>query len=219
MTAPTPEPKAPETPPAEPKAPTEVDYSKLSDEQLFKVLEDQRLWKNERLAGLLKDQKELKKLKTDQEALEKAELEKKGEFQKLAEATKADLDKANARIAEMTINQEVIKVATSKGVVDLDAVTKLLDRGLIKQAEDGTITGVTEAIDALATSKSYLFDKSKVKIGDPTNPGAPGGAPGSFKMTEIADPAFYQKNLEAIQQAQREGKIIDDRAPQGTTVS
>ena len=199
-------------PKADAQAP-EFDLSKLSDEQLSKVLEDQRLWKNERLSGLLKDQKELKKLRDERTAAEQAELEKKGEFQKLAESAKAELEAARAEIKKMGMTQEVIKAATARGVIDVDAVTKLLDMSSIAQGEDGTYTGVTEAIESLATSKSYLFNKSKVTVGNPTNPSTPDTAPGTYKMSELNDPAFYQKNREDIQKAQREGKIVDDRAP------
>jgi len=190
----------------------ELDLSKLSDEQLNKVLEDPRIWKTPRLKKLRKDSKDLKKRKEADEEAEKDSLKKKGEFETLQKKTQKKLDKANKRNEDLIINNKIISEANKKGISDTDAVTKLIDRGDIKIDEDGKVTGITEAVDSLIESKPYL-KTGEASVGNPTSPGEGGeeAGTGKFTLSQIRDSKFYQDNREAIQKAQVEGNIIDDR--------
>ena len=62
-------------------------------------------------------------------------------------------DRANTRL----IAAEVKATGADYGLVDADAALKLMDTSAIKVADDGTVTGVKEAMEALKTSKPYLF--------------------------------------------------------------
>lgn len=186
------------------------DPTKLGDGDLNRVLEDPRIWKTERLAGLLSAKKELKKLKDSAEEAEKKKLEKQGEFKKLLEKTQSELEKANARIGELALERQIANAVTAKGVQDVDAAVKLIDRSAITKDEAGNFTGVTEAVDGLIQQRPYLVSNQQ-SVGSPTNPSAPGSQVKKFKLSEIQDPAFYNEHHEEIKKAQIEGRIEDDR--------
>lgn len=204
----------PPTPPS-----GDIDVSKLSQEQLNKVLEDPRLWKSERLTELREAQKKLKKLEEDQAAADKKKLEEEGKLKELLDLTKGELDKAKAQIGELTISSAIEAAAVAKGFVDPKVAAKLIDRSKIATGEDGTVSGLEEALTALATTSPYLVGtKPPGSPMPPSNPGnQPGSAPGTFTVSQIGDPAFYQANRDAIMKAQAEGKIVDDRNPFGGT--
>ena len=112
----------------------------------------------------------------------------------------------------MNLSSLISKAAQAKGIVDTDAAAKLIDRAAIKEDENGVYTGITEAVEALAKEKTYLVTgKPQPTLGTPTNPGGTPSSDGSFTMTQIQDPKFYQENREAIQKAQQEGKLVEDR--------
>lgn len=197
----------------------EVDLSKLSDEQLTKVLEDPRLWKNERLSGLLADQKELKKLKEAQEKAEKEKLEKQGEYKTLLEKTQKELEAAREEAKNQKLRQKIQEVAFSKGIKDVDAASKLIDMSKITTDEEtGDVKGVDEAVESLIKDRAYLVtgEPTGNPVGNPSNPGGNPGGAAKFTITQIQDPAFYNEHRDEILKAQREGGITDDRIPAGT---
>lgn len=60
------------------------------------------------------------------------------------------------------------------GCRDVDAALRLLDTDYVTVADDGTVQGVTEAVDGLKRARAYLFTPRS--LGGTTNPA--GGAPG-----------------------------------------
>lgn len=185
------------------------DPAKLSDEQLAKVLEDPRLWKTERLKQLRADSKELKKRKDAESEAENKRLEEEGKFKELLEKNQKDLEKANATIADLTLRGKIADAVVAKGVKDVDAAVKLINRESITKGEDGSYTGITEAVEGLLKERPYLISNQQ-SVGSPTNPGQ-SDQPGKYTVSQISDPAFYQENREDIMKAQREGRIVDDR--------
>ena len=208
----------PPTPPVEPTKPTGdtnpvIDVSKLSDEQLNKVLEDPRLWKTPRLSELTEAQKKVKQYETEKAQREQDELKKKGDFETLSKQQEEKLqgwqDKYNTAMADNAIMAEAAKV----GIKDLDAAKKLIDRANIKVNEDGTISGVADAVAALVQSKSYLVNGNTTSIGGGTNPPNP-NTPSKFKLSQLQDPKFYNEHRAEIQKAMATpGAIEDDLAP------
>lgn len=63
------------------------------------------------------------------------------------------LEKANSRL----VAAEVKAIGASLGLVDADVALALLDKTKVKVKDDGTVEGVKEALEALKTSKAYLF--------------------------------------------------------------
>ena len=75
--------------------------------------------------------------------------------QLIPEAQK-QLDAANARVQSLLLQNEVTRLGTAMGLVDADAAMLLMDRTKIK-TEGEVINGVQDALDALKTSRPYLF--------------------------------------------------------------
>jgi hypothetical protein len=163
---------------------------------------------------------DLKKWKDEQEAAAKAkteeDLKKRGEHEQLANQYKADADKAKTELQNERINNRIVAEAAKLGVTDLDAATKLIERGQIKVNDDGTITGVVEAVQSMVESKPYLKTSG---VPQPTVGGGTNPAPGSdnntprFKHSQLQDSKFYRENEAAISEALRLGLVEDDLAP------
>lgn len=194
----------------------EFDPTKLSDEQLARVLEDQRLWKTPRLTELREAQTKLKTIEAEKEKADREALAKKGEWETLAKQEQEKAAKAEAKYADAITNSAIMAEAAKKGITDLDAASKLIDRSKITIDDDGNVKGVAEAVDALVKEKTYLVGGvAQPNVGSPTNPANP-GATGQFKLSQLQDPAFYAANHAAIQKAlATPGGIIDDLAPMG----
>lgn len=186
-----------------------VDLSKLSDDQFSKLFDDERVWKHPRFKQLSDEAKTGRQLKKQQEQAEAKKLEEQGEFKKL-------LEQEREKTKEATLALQIQAAAQKAGAVDLEAVTKLLNRNAIIYNEDGTINGVDEAVTALLESKPYLkAGEANVtpSVGSGTNPGS-GTTPGKYKFThsQITDPKFYQEHEAEISEAMKNNQIENDLA-------
>lgn len=195
------------------------DPTKLTTEQLNKVLENQELWKNPRLAGLLDADKQLKKLQQDQAAADDKNLADNKKFEELAQKRADDLAKANERIQKMTVDQALTNKLVKDSVIDLDGALKLIDRSKIQVDDNGQVTGIDDALGSLKTDKAYLFNTSGTPpaqpvVGNPSNPGAPAGGSGQFKFKESQLTSdFYNAHKAEIDEAGRLGLIEADGPP------
>jgi len=190
--------------------PTDIDFSKLTEDQLLKVLENENLWKLPRIKELQTAAKKAKKFVEDQATAETEGLKKQGEFEKLAAKNKAEADNFKSQYQQSIINNKILQEAGKQGITRLDLVDKLVDKASIKLDEDGNATGITEAITKLITDNDFLKTGSKNSLGGGTNP-AGGTGQGEFTITQIQDPVFYQAHAAEILKAQATGHIIDDR--------
>lgn len=217
----TPDPNNPNPTPAPAPTPApkegEIDYSKLdlsklSDEQVAKLLEDQRLWKTPRMTELLAIQKEHKKLKDAEDARKAKELEEQGRFKELSEAKDKEIADLKKSIRDRDVMDKIKSAASAKGIKDLDAASKLIDMTKVTVDEaTGEVKGIDEAIESLAKDKPYLLSGTP-SIGNPTNPPNPNNPVTKFTMSQIQDPAFYQEHYKEIMKAQSiPGSIIEDR--------
>ncbi len=203
------------TPPAETKPPAGenpvIDFSKLGDEQLAKVLEDPRIWKTGRLSELTEAQKQLKAFQEEKAKAETEALKKKGDFETLANQKQAEIDKLRGDFHSSLTNTAIMAEAAKLGVTDLDAATKLIDRANIKVNDDGTVSGVTEAVAAMVASKGYLVNGKPTPVGGGTNPANPNSTnQATFKLSEINDPAFYAAHYKEIMKAMATPGAIED---------
>ena len=187
-----------------------TDPSKLSDEQLTKVLEDPRIWKTERLAQLRAESKELKELRKKQDTAEKKKLEKEGKYKELLGKTQKELEQANASISKLEMRNKIANAAVAKGIKDVDAAVKLIDTSKVTKGEDGEYSGLTEAVESLVKDRPYLVN-SQQSVGSPSNPGQGEGGVKRYTVSQIQDPEFYQEHRDDIIKAQREGRIAEDR--------
>jgi hypothetical protein len=135
---------------------------------------------------------------TEQERLQKrlAELERKeAEYQRV--------------IQSRTLEYEVKLLAVRLGIVDPDAAYRLLDLKQIEFDDDGRPVNLEKVIRDLIATKPYLVSQQAPV--SPTNP-AQGRISGQqvFTRSQLRDPKFFAANREAIMQALREGRILED---------
>lgn len=217
-TPPTPDPKG-NTPPDQKgdnggnnnNATPDVDFSKLSDDQLAKVLEDKRLFNLPRIKELRDAAKKAKEYEESETKRQEEELKKKGEFETLAKTKEEEANTWKTKFEQSQVNNAIMAEAAKQGITRLDLVDKLIDKSKISLDDNGNATGVTEAVDELIKANEFLKGATKNSLGGGTNPTNTGDVQ-EFTITQIQDPAFYQKNRDAIIKAQSAGKIVDDRA-------
>lgn len=206
--------------PSAPAAPVDnFDPSKLTQDQLNKVLENQELWKNPRLTALLDADKELKTLKKTQETETEQTLTQQKKFEELATKRATDLATANQTIQKMQVDQALTNKLVKDNVVDLDGALKLIDRSKISVDDNGQVTGIDEALGSLKTDRAYLFTSGGTtppapSVGNPSNPQASAGGSGQFKFKESQlTPEFYKAHAVEINEAGRLGLIEQDGPP------
>lgn len=166
---------------------------------------------------LANKQRQYTKEKEEREKKEKEEEDKRlaeqGKFKELAESKDKEIETLKGNYSrEKKVNALQVE-AMKLGAVDLDAVVKLANLEEIKLSEDGSIETdtVVKAVETLKAEKSYLFAE-----GGQANIGSEGGAPAgnsgtpTFKRSQLRDHEFYKAHEKDIEQAYKEGKIIDD---------
>ncbi len=113
---------------------------------------------------------------------------KAAEFDKLQDANKSELEKAQetARKAEekgaaalsaaneRLVRAEVKLIASQMGIIDPDAALALMDRSAVKVNDAGEVEGVKAALDKLVKDKAYLLGQNSGSGTSATN-GARGG--------------------------------------------
>ncbi len=136
--------------------------------------------------------------------LEDAKLSETERLQKrLAELEKQIADYERER-QERTLKYETMLVASRLGIVDPEAAYKLLDLADIDFDEDGRPKNIEKALRDLLAKRPYLAGGTS---GSPTNPAKSSAV---FTRSQLRDPAFFRAHKEAIFQAMREGRIIED---------
>lgn len=79
----------------------------------------------------------------------------------LPEDVQKRIDEANERVNGKLIAAEVKALGTAMGLLDADIALMMLDRTGVKVDEQGNVTGVQEALDALKTAKPVLFGSAQ----------------------------------------------------------
>ena len=100
------------------------------------------------------DESEIRKI------LDKAKAEKE---QKPTAAQQAIIDKAIENANTRLIAAEVKATGATMGIVDAEVALSLIDKSKIRVKDDGSVEGVKESLDALKTSKPYLFAAQEPK--------------------------------------------------------
>ncbi len=128
---------------------------------------------NEENKTLRADMAKIEKEKTE---VEKKRLEDEGKFKEAAELSEKKAlvaeekaDKADKTRIEKSKDYEIGMESKMRGAVDVKDIIKLIDNSAITTNEDGTFTGITEAIEKLKEDKPYLFSKDGKIIGAHTN--------------------------------------------------
>lgn len=191
---------------------TTFDVKKLGDEDFNKIFDDPRLFRHPRFKSLSERAKKADDIEAQQAEAEKKRLAEQGKFKELAEAEAKKRTEAEQKYQKAVIDNTIITEASKLGAVDIEAVKALIDRKDIKLNDDGTVTGVAEAVKALLDSKTYLkgTGNNNLQIGTGTQPNGQQVTGTRFKLSQIQDPAFYKEHEKEIMQAQKLGLLIDD---------
>lgn len=191
---------------------SQIDLKNLTAEQVAQALESNAVWQNPRIKGLLDSQKEFKKTQEAAEKQQEEDLKEQNKYKDLVDKKDAQITDLQKRLEQQTINQAITNKLAPLGVVDLEAALALIDKGEITVDENGAISGVDKAIEALKTGKSYLFNTDGAgSVGSATNDNGAGTAgKAKFKRSQLKDPAFYNEHRDEILAAQKAGLIEDD---------
>ena len=149
---------------------------------------------------------------------------KADEFDKLQEASRTDLEKAQnkaqeleekatkaeQRAIQMAIRSAVINEASKQKAISPEAVYKLIDTDTLTVEEDGTVKGVSDVVTALLEANTFL-------VGNGFTGSSDGGQRGNGALihprSKIADPKYFQEHRADIMAAQAEKgrpRITDD---------
>lgn len=205
-------PVAPTTPPAD-KGTTDFDPSKLNDEEYAKFFDDPRAFKHERFKSLNDRAKKADEYEAAQTEAERKKLEDEKKFEELSTNLKSENETLKQQAQTLKIDISIQGLLVKEKVIDSNAALKLIDRSLITVDKDGSVSGADKAIEALKASSPYLFGEGgTTSLGnDGGNPKVDPNASGKkFKLSQIQDHEFFQKNRDEILAAQRAGNIEDD---------
>lgn len=169
-------PAAPATPAAGNAAPAEAVVSKSAHDELAGRL-------GSTMQKLDEATKRIAELTAKEDAAQKEQLAKNGEFQKLAETeaearkrVEAERDALAAKYETDTKRFHLGIAAKNAGITDVNDALALID--VSKMAvKDGKVEGLDEAIAKLQTDKPYLF-------GAPTAPMPHGNRPAGTQLTK-----------------------------------
>ena len=199
---PTEEPPVAEPTNEEPPAPTKT----FTHEELDNIVKD-------RLQRDRKKYADYDDLKSKLDAFEAAEEErKKAEMTELdrlkaelatKETTASDLasklEALQERIKQDKVRSAFEKVASSKHIGYLEDAFAMANLSAVEIAEDGTVSGVEEAVEELVKNKPYLVTKKQQKpVGEPSNDPKP-----------KADKTSEQLLHEAAEKARKSGRVED----------
>lgn len=189
-------------------APAGIDPAKFTDEDWNKIYENDTLYKHNRFSKLREDAEFGKQAREAQKKAEEEKLKEQQKFDELAKRKEEEATTWKSKYENAQIDNQIIAEASKNGVVDVDAVLKLLDRSAVKLTDNG-VEGVKEAVEKLLSEKSYLLGsnnngKGFGKGANPTN--TPSGQK-KFTLSQMRDHAFYTANRAEILEAQKKGEI------------
>ncbi len=205
----------PATPPAAtPPAAPEVDVTKLSDEQLLKVLEHPNFFNIPRVKELREKAAQADKLTESQRKAAEDKLKEEKKWEELSQQKETENATLKEQIKTSNINSALTALLVKENVVDLDGALKLVDRSQISVDDNGTVTGIDGALTALKTDKAYLFNgSSQPNVGNPSNPtGTQPTGPMKFKRSQLTQ-EFINANKDEVYKAMNAGLIEDDGPP------
>lgn len=153
--------------------------------------------------------KRLRELESKVKVEEEAKMTEQEKLQKrLAELERKETE-YQLSLQARTLEYEVKLHAARLGVVDPEAVYRLIDLKQVEFDEDGRPSNLEKVLKDLIAKKPYLAGGTGSV--SPMNP-AHGRISGQqiFTRSQLRDPKFFAANRDAIMQAMREGRIQED---------
>ena len=190
------------------KKPAVFDPKNLTDDQIAKVFSDERIWKNPRFKELNDKAKQAEALLQKEEEAKTKKLEEDKKFEELLNLEREKVKKMSEQLSQIKVDSAIQTEAAKNGIVDPEAALKLVDRGLIKQGDNGEPIGIADAIKALVTNKPYLVDSKKVNLGGGTPPDNTTGT--KIKLSEAQNPEYYRKHQAEVDEAFKTNNVEID---------
>lgn len=184
-----------------------IDTSKFTDEDWNKIYTDENLYKHPKFAKLRADAKKAKDLETAQATAEQERLKEQGKWKEIAEQHEGKIKTLTEQFQQTALDNAIIAAAATAGVKDLEVAKKLLDRTNIKINDDGSVTGVNEAIQSLVKQYPTIIQVSTTTVGSGASPGAEETTPKKFKASDFQNPEFFRKNEKDMMEAWRSNNV------------
>ena len=135
-------------PQPEPEAPAKI----FTQDEVNRIQAQTRREANARFG----DYQELKTRAARADELEKSQLTDQEKLEARATAAERKAEAAIQQVASAVIASEVKVRASQLGIIDPDAAYLLLDRTNVAYADDGTVSGIDDALTQLIENKPYL---------------------------------------------------------------
>jgi len=180
------------------------EIQELTSEQL------EQAFKHPRFKELTEAKKERDKLMKEAKQREEEEMKRKGELEQLLEKREQEVNDLNSKFTTQAKNNAILAEAAKKGVVDPEAVVRLVDSDKIELDENGTPTNAAEIVDNLLQEKTYLVSK-KQDMGSDTTTSINSDKP-VYKHSELRekianDVNWYKENQKKVDAAFAEGRV------------
>lgn len=151
--------------------------------------------------------KRLRELEQRVQQYEEEKLSETERLQKRLAEAEREITRLQQERQERLLKYEVQLAAGKLGIIDPDAAYRLLDLNLVEFDDDGEPQNIEKLLRDLVAEKPYLVAGSGVS---PTNPARSVGSPPVFTRSQLRDPKFFQAHRDAIMQAVREGRIVEE---------
>lgn len=185
------------------------DPKTIGDADFEKIYDDPRTFKHPRFKSLAERAKKADEFEAQAKQAEEQKLIETKQFQELAAKRAEELGAIQSKHSQTLQDMQIMQEAAKIGVVDLNAVLKLIDRSRISVAGD-TVVGAKEALESLLANSPYLKGKPSNGTGGGTAPGDDNGGSPRFKLSQLQDPRFYKEHEKDIMAAMAKGQVEDD---------
>ena len=156
-----------------------------------------------RLDQVLKENKELKSWKQQQEE-ERAK--KEGDYQKLADQAKKEAETYKQRYQDTLLDNQLTNAIAKLQPSGDPSYIKRMIRDDVEVDDDGNVTNVEQAVGNLKQNFPQLFSRQNVGHSG-ANPQNGGGEGTKIPYSKTKDPDFLRENFEAVEKAEKEGRI------------
>lgn len=134
--------------------------------------------------------------------------EQQGNWEKIAKENEEKLTQLQSQVKQEKIQSALMREAQKLNPVNIDAVIRLVDQTSLEYTEEGEVSGVSEALQAIQEQVPQLFT-----VVPPQNVGRESGNPDKgastrvYTQEQIDDPIFRKNNWDDIKKAYQEGRI------------
>lgn len=136
--------------------------------------------------------------------------EEQGNWKQLAETREEKLKEIENRYRQSNLEKSLIQEAVKYNPHDITAVMKFIETDNVTD-ENGevNITGLTSELSRIKTQMPYLFKAETTSNAGNANGGNSSTSSGViFKESQLQDSDFVAKNITAIAEAKKEGRIL-----------